>query len=106
MPLVRMKVSVACEDLPSRKGATVHLPAERAQQVVRAGWGEYVRGPEAVVPERRTPQPERAVAAPTAPAPTTETPEATEAPEAVSEALEVVEEAPKPRRRTTTRKKN
>jgi len=64
MPLVRMRVSVACDDLPSRPGAEVMLSPERAQQVVLAGWGEYVRDTAAEVPERRVPRPERAVERP------------------------------------------
>lgn len=53
MPLVRMTRSVGCEDLPSRRGAEVQLTAERAQQVVAAGWGVIVRSRAPETPEGR-----------------------------------------------------
>lgn len=52
MPLVRMIVSVGCDDLPSRPGAEVELSAKRAQQVVNAGWGELVRSRRPETPEQ------------------------------------------------------
>lgn len=61
MPIVRMTVSVGCEDLPSRPGEEVRLSPERAQQVVRAGWGEIVRERAPETPEGRARDPETAV---------------------------------------------
>lgn len=96
MPLVRMKRSVACDDLPPVPGREVMLSPERAQQVVRAGWGEYVREHGAEVPERRVPRPERAVDRPAA-TPLMEVPET---------AAGTPSEAPTPRRRTSRKTKS
>lgn len=54
MPPVRMSTAVAGVDFSWSPGEVVQLPAERAAQVVAAGWGELVRGEAAETPEGRT----------------------------------------------------
>jgi hypothetical protein len=52
MPRVRMSTSIAGEGFAYSFGEEVDMPAERAQQMVTAGWAELVRSEKPEAPER------------------------------------------------------